>query len=178
MNLRRHWCKHSLMCLFLKQQKNKTAFVRIQALISPPKCLWFRHNWELCERTAVHVACDTLGSTFLSSVHIGKLGTREVSLQLGGNMAPPHQPFILPGQPPPPPPADPPLPKLLEFKLTLADVRFGLLRATDNSFHTLRALAGTKQLFFFLSQSSWVSGHMPTPPHKLRAAENHARATS
>lgn len=104
MNLRRHWCKHSLMCLFLKQQKNKTAFVRIQALISPPKCLWFRHNWELCERIAVHVACDTLGSAFLSSVHIGELGTREVSLQLGGKMAPPHQPFILPGQPPPPPP--------------------------------------------------------------------------
>lgn len=33
-------------------------------------------------------------------------------------MAPPHQPFILPGQPPPPPP-DPPLPKSPGFRLTL-----------------------------------------------------------
>ena len=88
--------------------------------------MWFRHNWDLCERTEVHVAHDTLGSAFLSSAIIRELGTREVSLQLGGRMAPPHQAFILPGQPPPPP-TDLPLPKVLEFKLTLADVQFGLL---------------------------------------------------
>jgi len=91
-------------------------------------------------------------------------------------MTPLHQPFILPHQPPPPPTDL--LPKLLEFKLTLADVHFGLLQATDNACPTLRALAGTKQLFFFLSQSSRVSGHMPSPAHKPTFAKNNPRATS
>lgn len=163
------------MCLFLKQQKNKTAFVCIQALISLQKRLWFRHNWELCERTAARVARDTLRSAFLSSAGTGELGAGELSPRPREGRAPLSQPFILPAQPPPP---DPPLLKLLEFKLTPADVQFGPLQAIDTALQTLRAPAGTRQLFSLLSQSSRVSGRAPSPAPKPRVAKNHPRATS
>lgn len=92
----------------------------------------------------------------LSSARSGELGNP----QLTGRTASPQQPFALPGQPPPR--ADHPLPKLLQFSPVPADVQFGLPRATDKAFRTLRALAGTKQMVFFLSWSSWLLGHMPS----------------
>lgn len=92
----------------------------------------------------------------LSPARSGELGNP----RLTGRTASPWQPFALPGQPPPR--THHPLPKLQEFSPVPADVQLGLPRATDKAFRTLRALAGTKQMVFFLSWSSWLLGHLPS----------------
>lgn len=120
----------------LKQQENRNAFVRIQAVISPPKCLWFRHNWELWEKNwslhcLGHVEYRELGNlgrfpTSQRGDGISPLTLHSASFSQWSSSA-----------------------KITRVQCA-SNVQVQVLQATGGAFCRLRALAGIKQLLFFL----------------------------